>query len=904
MDILDGLEKYLGWWVVPLLLLVIWLGVFILVSIWQRQLHARLRKVVPGFKHVQLECKEIAADLRPYSPDDRPPYGTLAVVIQRHLDSIANHLVALKKDYITIQDRIHRMRFRTWQKVLGAPFYWYTWYQLRVEAGYLVKNITDLDGLVKDARDRLGEINRQAWLVAVEARQVLELEKEVRRLMEFLGDHKLTGVEFESAAAQEEKAIDSLDLVPRYFFIADEASISTQATKESVSTVYGIVTEVRPILEDLQKRLIKWEQDYQALSARATQMQQQVVRAKNILSSLPGNLIVTEQSEQIRSMETLAGAITETLSRLDVASIPLVDEEIERTSQAAIEVGGGIRRGLRQHTSLSLLIVEMTQIQKDLSGLITGLAKSPKYPVVWDQSRSTFRELNKQISTLGEANQPRPVMDINPSLDKASHLRERLIELSDHCWEISTQHSELVEFLEGEVIQQLPGWCQRATELAGEVAVYHADNWSRKMSVATFMEDIRYLSTRYQAIIPADSTQSLQESEIRSSLADVSNLLSGYKTLHERADEIETRLRLIQNTEKEARDKLSTARNQFHQISWLVNSNNFLKGIAAGELERMRQALERQSQVLGQPQSDLVEKKASQTKAVIDELDARANRWLEQLNQDILQRQRGIAAKLEKMREYAVLEDPAIEKAKRLETINVQRSPQGQTTPTFHLSLEDVVGEMQRCSNTWQECVAVQQELEELVETPLTDAVQHAQKQRDRTLELLTHARRQLPEGRSWPATDVDILEQQRIIEQLETQWAAMKTQQVRAIWAVRRYGELAASYQTQASKIEQALQWASQEQKRILDAEAEIERLMRYLQRQELSATNDPRTAEQFNRIRIKAGLALDKIKHEWLTGSDSNMEFDDVMESLLNILSSLRSSIEISRETSDQGD
>jgi hypothetical protein len=892
-----GSAFFIGLWIVLFALLLIWILVFLLEYYWRRQIESLSRKVVPGFNHVQNECRQIIVSTRQYSHDDPPPYGALAASVQRKLDQIANQLVDLKREYIHIQERLGKIRFRIWKRLLSAPFYWYDWYKLEIATTGLLKGIAGLIEQINAAWDGVRSIDRQAWLVAQNAQEVLVLEREVRRLMESLGDRKLTGDKFEEAALQEEKVIDALDIVPRYFFTMDENNINQHATKESVCSVYAIVVEVRPVIKDLLVRLSAWDKQYKALESKALQMHQQIDRTQNLISSLPDNLIVSKEIDQMTSMKTIADALSATMLRLEIDSIPEVGGEIDRIGRATVEMGGGIRRGLRQYGSLSTMIGNALLVQKDLSALISSLAKSEIHPVIWDQSQSVFREINKQIAALGETHQPRSIEEIDRNFSRASELSERLNKISEHCHEIAAQHAEVLGLLASEDIQHGLEWCKGAEAISTQVAVYNPNNWSRQEAVATLQEDLRYLMTRHQSIISVDDKKSLKESEITGLLADVKLLSEDYNFAHTRVGKVEARLRWIQSIEKETKDHFYSARNQFHQISWLVNSNPYLKKAAGADLDRIRNVLERNNQGLSQPQAGLIEKKAREAEAVIEEVVVCTNRWLVQLNQDIQSKQQTLTDKLNKLQEYAALEDPSIDKARRLLAKDTHKTSTAQVARQKPLALVEVVNEMQQRCNIWQEYVAVQQELEEVVETPLIDAVLNAEKQRQRALDLLAVANRQIPVNHTWPPTDVSVASERRNIEQMEVQWKAMKSQQVRAIWAVRRYGELAASYQAQASKIEQAIQWVSQEQKRVIDVEVEIERLLRYLQRQELSASSDPQKVEKYNQIRSKAALSLEDVKERWTSGSGvtkEGLDCDDIVQELLDVLNRLRTTVQ----------
>lgn len=130
-------------------------------------------------------------------------------------------------------------------------------------------------------------------------------------------------------------------------------------------------------------------------------------------------------------------------------------------------------------------------------------------------------------------------------------------------------------------------------------------------------------------------------------------------------------------------------------------------------------------------------------------------------------------------------------------------------------------------------------------------------------------------------------------MDRLESARSAIASKSTRAIWAVRQYGELAASYQTLTGKIERTMDWANHEQKRITDLEREIERLNRRLQQQEQSGAEDIETVEQSRRLRAQASLTIERQKQRWSVsdpGSPEAGEYEDIQKSLVESARTLR--------------
>jgi hypothetical protein len=84
------------------------------------------------------------------------------------------------------------------------------------------------------------------------------------------------------------------------------------------------VAEVHPILIDLSKRLSSWEKQYKSLESRVASLNQLIERDRNLVSTAPGYLDLPVQRDQVIAMKTVASALGDTMTRLEVDSIPAV----------------------------------------------------------------------------------------------------------------------------------------------------------------------------------------------------------------------------------------------------------------------------------------------------------------------------------------------------------------------------------------------------------------------------------------------------------------------------------------------------------------------------------------------------------------------------------------------------
>jgi len=871
-----------------LILLLVMLGVYGLVFYWQRSTPILLKKIPQAFHHIQTECRKIFAETRPYSPDDPLPYGPLIAGIHRDLDTIANQLVSLKSQFISIQDRVQALRLRPWQMLIGAPFYLFSWYAIRAEAKQVLIAHEELERLVDIAWQEIGKIKKQAWLVALKAREIINSEKEIRQLLDNLGNQKLYGDTFEVAATQEEGVIEVLEQIPEYFLLADEEQIAQVATKEVVFEVYACLNQVEPVLDELGNILSLWASGYQRLSEKAHQIQQQLDLVENLLANKPEEINTTDEADRLRAVRTTMDVLVSTLSRLEVESFPLVDQELDRAQKLISEIGRQVRKSLRQYPSLKALIQDLLIVQKGCSDSFSGLMKSPQYPIAWNRSNHEFLELNKATQELNLALTSRTLEQIEQDLVKIEALNMRWITLKVVLNEIAARHEELLQILTSIEIQDGLDWLQEDKLLGEQIALYHPDNWSGAEKVSSYANDILKIEAEHQVTLSRKANQSVPESELSAWIAQVKRLVEDHKILRIRSEKIRTRFEWLQEEEKKTKEIHQAIRSMVNQAAWIVNSNVFLKQIAETDLKRIDQNLNRIGDELEISGQGMIEKKSRLVRASIEAIVVTAKGWLEQLNQEIDRRGALLEDKLDLIDQIAVLEDPVFEKSRRLLAREGRRAEQRDPSSVLVLTSDQIVLELKGRSVVWQELVALQEELEEIVETPLVDAFQHASQQRNYAITALDRAEQKIPKYRVWPPCSVSIEREMNEFDQLESKWRALKNQHIRAIWAVRQYGEMAASYQVIAGKLESSYQLANQEQEKVLSLEKEIERLLRLWQQKGRGFARDPLVLEQIRDLRARANLAMDHLRQKWVASSTvdiGSVSYQEIVQGIMEI-------------------
>lgn len=885
-----------GFWYVLLMILLIIAGTYLLVGYWQRKIPQLLKKFPLTFNQLQTEFNQVLVITQQYSADDPLPYGPLMVEINRQLDEVTNKLVELRNHYVLVQTLIHRITFIKWKILIGAPFTVLSWFRVRNEVNQFQDEFEQIEEDIDALREKTRVVMEQAWRVASRARRAIEQEKEIRRLMEYLSERKFSGNAFESAAAQEEQVIEWLEKIPSYFFAADASDLSFQASKEDVCELYGLLNLVEPSLKELSEKLTSWRERYIRLEEELGRVNQRFKNVERFLYHIPAELVVSDEKNRLQLISKKLRSLRNKLQKFEVESLDAFERDLNQCQQGLIESGGLLRKGLKQFQALIDLIDDLERRQRECSEEFSNLVKSQRYPVLLDLSHAIFLKINKSLAELGSNQKTRLIGDVEAELERAEELSTQLDELIEQIQTTKKHHNTLLILMDSEEIQKCTSRLEEYRHLASQIAEYHPDNWQKRDAAAVYLEDTISLQSRFRSELIRDFSEVIPESRLDELVRKCSTLIHDLKLLQARTERIRERLEWLKNIETSARDQYNLLRSALNQIAWLVNSNSFLRQLAEAELARLRREVEKIGQELNQPQHGVIEKKARSVREATESALTVANGWLEQLNRDISRRSSVLADLVERLHDMAILDDPAILKARKILAREERRSSQAQYLAGVYVEMDALVAELRGRNAVWQEFVAVQQELEEIVAAPLRDAVAHAEKQRNLALVALSEANQIIPEQRAWPPCSVSLSGEKQRMEELEKQWKSLKSKPTRAIWAVRMYGELAAGYQEIIGKVARAREWASQEQKRIRDIETEIERLNSDWKRQEQMFGRDPIAAEQIRRLRVQSIQAVTQLKQDWLSASSSGVNlksYDDVLRLMMEIARSLRNAV-----------
>jgi predicted nucleic acid-binding Zn-ribbon protein len=793
--LLESLLLFL--FLLPVVVLAIALVLYLLVLYWEKKTNQDLAAARNQQRSLHGKMLRTRENMTGYSPDDPEPFGSMSAKIVANLVEIDDNLRLLYDRYVQLKESVRGMDWRDPRTILNLPYRSFT---LRKGSASILVDQEKAAAKLDETSEMLEKMESQGLEVAQLARQVYEEDQSALKVLTHLKSAELhdpiLDTTYQEAREWETRLAAQ---VPVYFMAVDEAAIREKADKATISKVYRIIDEARPGITTIVKNSHDWERQYDALD--------------KALSTL---------AECYRSL-------------------------VDRFSQ---------------------------------------LESLPEYPIDWDQSRPKLSRARQQIETLGTIKKSRSLEQLNKDLEEANRLYPQLQELFEHSDRIETQHKEIVSLLCTPEIQQGEVWLHKTQKFAEQVETFDPENWPRSDGAARFKEDLRTLAERQDRMQVQHPQTPVRESEIEYLLEDLRQLSSQYQALRPRAASIQTRMKDIQETERNTKELVGRTRSLLNQAAALIGSNTYLSPVAASEVEGLQEDLEDLADDLDHPAHGAVEKKAQKAAAFTRKVEQASNRWLDKLEDGLDAKKKVLAEKLDLLTVIAPLDEPAISEAERL----LARDPAaagGRRTTLLNglpfsekissevkrrqreqLSFADAVAELKHRNDEWQKSISVTRAVED-IEAPILERYHAAEQHAEEAREQLTMGMSIISEDRSWPPSTMHLTNEIRVFDALEKRWENLKLEPCRAMQLVSKLSEFSEEYQELAGRITQVAEKAQDEQRKAMDYERRLGESIRMWQYQMQTYANNISARDEIQIILADAEAEAETIREKYLRGS-----------------------------------
>ena len=870
-----------GVWLIPIILLATILGLYLLVRYWRNKTQQSLKNLRAELRRIQAERRKLELATQPFSIEDREPYGSRIAELQTQFAKIDTQILDMERQNIAIHERMRHLASNRWQATVGAPYFWYN---LRSDLAKIWQLRDAVQIELQTAGETLKDLSKVAWQVASQARQVRTVQSQVERLLDGLRSKNVRGDALQQAINLTERCKAAMDQIPAYFFNGEEAFVLEQADLGSVSQTHAILTDTQPLLDGLRAQLENWEKQHAETKSKVSNMSQALDQLDRSLDTIPQELNLTPHIVRINQLKEIADNLHATLTRIEIENMQSVGSEAERLHAAVQETNEQFTQARQKLARLGTVLPELNEGLKVLSAQFAALGTNANHPIVWGQSRIILSKISQEATAIGPLKKPRTPEQLEQDLASAIRINEQRKELAQHCQDVNQAHAELLSILAKPEFSQGMEWVQKTRPLIERANEYDLNNWPSIDGVAKFPEDLQYLKEGLEYLVSGNPAESIPELELPQRLDDTRELDRFYQDLRSRAQNIQTRLDEMQRLEKQARDRLNTARAALNQLSMLARSNQLLAGIASQDVSRLLGSQQQLSTDLEQRQRGSIERKARAADDLLIKIEQSAATWLDRFNKEVEAQRNALASRLSELDAIASLDEPAIAEARRLLNSGQSSGPLGPDGNPK--KLDEIILELKRRSDYWQTCSGAARALED-VSTPVIETHAAASQSRQETKDQFAEISAWLRGTRSWPPTAVSLQNERQELDQLEDQWEQLKQQPNKAITLVAQMSNLSAKYQTLLANIRQVAERAAHDQDQIETLEAEMDEMVRLWQLQWRTYRDNPMAEEEIHQLLGEIDNQRSQIKRQARQGTAT---YDQILQAMQSLHRKLR--------------
>jgi chromosome segregation ATPase len=883
-----------GIWIIPLAIVAVMAAAFAWVELLQRETHKELLPILTIIQKYQSELRALIADAQAYSRDDEEPFGSKAGILETEVANFQARIESILREYVSLQAIRRRNKYRTWQMALGSIFFWYDWFRLRSDAKALRESVDLLEPPLQRLKTRHRELQRIGWTVAQRIRGVVRRMDGVNALLAHLSDQRFYGDSFDAMVQETSTLQDELNEIDPDFLTQDEEHILSNVDKGAVAATYAYIDSAEPRLEDLTTQLTSLKRAYNGLETEVGAMTSSLREVRNTLEDVPENLDVDESQERLRSLETIAETIRSTMKRIEIESLDEIFHQAQAVRTNSEDLQSLLRSASNDLASLQNILNRLHERQVLLLEQIETLAEKQRHPVDWGSSLERARAINAVLEMLGPLDKPRVPDQVASQMNTAAEVLPEQSDLLHHCSQITADRSDLLSAIDDIQAIDLLQWLEDASGLAARAARYAPENWPEPDGVARLSEDIETIDSRVRDLAMPDEAQAIPEAEIPGKKESYEALRTDIQSMQHRLERVKTRLGELKTQEENVREQLDLAWLTVSQLEGLASGNQYLEKITGRQLEKFHKRLEDMRDEFQTVARGRMERRLSEVESLVSELSNAAGEWFSRLYAEVEAIKDELASKLELIDSMADLDEPEIERVEKILNEDARASVSSQ--PPTQLSLEEIIPNMKRRSDVWQQGNITLKLIEEKIEAPLNAAYSQTSGLRKQVRSLLTQADRLISRERTWPPSSLEIHSEHTEFEQLELAWDQLPEQPGAVIWVVRRYDELSGGYRSLADRLRQMLKWAESEHDRVQSFESQIDRDLKAWRDLERKYSGERMVTSRIRKLREDALTQRDRIYRRWrLSVEDTPRQpaYEQALEALQTLARELNTAV-----------
>jgi len=428
-------------------------------------------------------------------------------------------------------------------------------------------------------------------------------------------------------------------------------------------------------------------------------------------------------------------------------------------------------------------------------------------------------------------------------------------------------------------IKRAKEWFHQTRQMLERMKPYASENWPSSDEVDTLPEDLDEIESKIQKLVFEQPAKPIPENDLATCLEETRALVESYQLIQSRVGNVRRRLDEIQNLEKHASEQLKISEAVLTQLTYIVGSNTYLDKIAGGQLSRLEDNLSRTIDDLNHREKNTLEKKARKIDTLASKIESSARSWFKKLNKETQNQSRELAKSLSALDDIALIDEKPLHDARQLlQSSNRFINPDSTKIENFN----DLIQELKRQSDYWQECSAVRKALRD-IEEPVIESFTYTDQSREYVYDQFSDLEDWLRQTRDWPPTNVTLETEELELKNLEAQWNALKGSQTKAITLVQRLGNLGGKYQILAERIMLAGERVADEQRQIEELEKELAEYEDQWETQLRLNKGNSRAENEIEELLANSERDYEQIKKDYRKGEKSYQEVVNALQ-LLN--------------------
>jgi hypothetical protein len=741
-----------------LLLLIIIIAGLIAVSILFSRRYARFRaNICAKLKDSREQLFQRWEDLSIYnkvylesfSDQDAGQYGVRAQEFQRNCGKAQDGILAGLQDQIRIKRTIP-----TWEKVslkykLGAIDRMQKWWQANREVDQLQLNVKGMETQVRDVERSLRALKDLPLEAANLARTSRRLCRETADLLVDLSDEAgVRGKTIEESLQSVRETEGELEKVPAAFYdtpLEDFASLPD--VKSETLQALLVLEPASENLARLNQQAKEWKTKADELGKTAGILEDRVRETEALFNRLNKPLILSGEQEELSTLSQKADEVKASLAELTVEKLDPTFDDVKRTLVGLAMLTQTLREYDARLRKFQDLAAKVNGQLQAVEGRMKSAAARQDYPLLWTNSQTALEDAKENLASMSPLSERRTPAELTTHMETAESCGLSLGRLQEGTEKVVADLEQLGKLWVDLRPAYTNEWLTGVEQLFSEIKRYDLENnWEAADQASTLYIDADSLLKRANENIPAAASIPIYEQQVGPRLLMARDLVEKKPVFDARKARVETRLRQMQDEEKEATGIHRRIAPVVILFAKEIRSINISTKPAQNMLSADVRRVELESSLDQRNKGNVTKKLEAVQKWERNTADngAQVYRWVEE---DLLKRQVSVSASLKEIETFAEdLEDDIVVQAHKFDLVFAPNYLDAELLRKQ--SLDAIQNDAVKLFGEWQDVVECQAELRRFI-APVREEYDQMHANLKRLQESCSQLETRL--DRSWP---------------------------------------------------------------------------------------------------------------------------------------------------------